>query len=1091
MAKAGRPATQTREQEYAKRKASAAKRNRDLAAAAGEVGELPPVAKPARKRRCRLDFAAFCRAYFPDTFGLPWSDDHRKVIAKIRAAVLEGGLFAVAMPRGSGKALALDTPIPTPSGWTTMGAVVAGDLVYDDQGSPCRVVACTEVQTDQDCYRVAFDDGEEVVCSGNHLWTVTDRYSRKNPLTLRTSEMAGRLVLSSRRGWTEYRYTVPVTRPLFGANARNELVHPYTLGAWLGDGHTTSNKVTIGDLDADEMVTLLGRAEPVKRVGRQRNGCHSYLVGGGWSQIKSPERVRANVAATDMLAAGRGCREVALATGLSLKTVWGMRGLGRCRGLTNFGQVSLSTRLRWLGVLGNKHIPPDYLRASAEDRLELLRGLMDTDGTMSKNGSTAEYVTKLPALRDGVMELLASLGYKRRCREKVVMGGTYYRITFTPSDGRRVFNLTRKAARQQRRDVRVSATRRIVAIDRVGPVPVRCIQVDSPSSLYLCGRGMVPTHNSTLAETSCLWALLYAHRSFVVLVGADQGKAEQMLDSIKVELETNELLLEDFPEVCYPIHKLDRIAQRAKGQTYRGDPTYVNVTAGELVLPTIRPHKTSGACVKAAGLTGSIRGMKHKTPEGLSRRPDLVVADDVQTDESARSASQCAYRERVLSGAVLGMAGPGKTISGIMPCTVIAPGDLADRILDPQLHPRWNGERTKMLYSFPSDAALWETYAELRRDGFRRGDQGRAATEFYRANRKAMDAGAVAAWPERHRDDELSAVQHAMNLYLDDPVMFAAECQNDPLPLVREEADALTPDAVAARVNRHARGVVPGGLARLTAFVDVQADLLYYAVCAWADDATGAVVAYGTYPEQRKPYFTLRDADPTLARAVGTSSLEGGLFAGLERLAALVLGAEYPVDGGAGVLKVERCLVDANWGQSTDVVYRWCRQSAFAAVLTPSHGKGITAGGTPIDDWPRHPGERRGPGWVQPVPKPGRVRHVVYDANHWKTHLAARLGQPPGERGALALFGDAPGAHRLLADHACAEYRVRTSGRGREVDEWKQRPHRPDNHWLDCLAGCCVAASMLGVGLPGVPAGQAQGGRRRVSFAEMQARARG
>ena len=95
-------------------------------------------------------------------------------------------------------------------------------------------------------------------------------------------------------------------------------------------------------------------------------------------------------------------------------------------------------------------------------------------------------------------------------------------------------------------------------------------------------------------------------------------------------------------------------------------------------------------------------------------RPSLVVLDDPQTDESARSISQCATRESILAGAVLGLAGPGKKISGIMPCTVIRPDDMADRILDRDKHPEWNGERTKMVYSFPANEALWAKYAEIR-----------------------------------------------------------------------------------------------------------------------------------------------------------------------------------------------------------------------------------------------------------------------------------------------------------------------------------------------------------------------------------------
>lgn len=71
-----------------------------------------------------------------------------------------------------------------------------------------------------------------------------------------------------------------------------------------------------------------------------------------------------------------------------------------------------------------------------------------------------------------------------------------------------------------------------------------------------------------------------------------------------------------------------------------------------------------------------------------------------------------------------------------------------------------------------------------------------------------------------------------------------------------------------------------------------------------------------------------------------------------------------------------------------------------------------------------------------------------------------------GDRGCLSLFGDKADLHRLFAEHMTAEYRVKTEGRGRTVDEWKMRPERSDNHWLDCLVGCAVGASMQGVSLP-------------------------
>ncbi|MGD9126051.1 MAG: phage terminase large subunit family protein [Planctomycetia bacterium] len=572
---------------------------------------------------------------------------------------------------------------------------------------------------------------------------------------------------------------------------------------------------------------------------------------------------------------------------------------------------------------------------------------------------------------------------------------------------------------------------------------------------------------STLAEVACLWALVYGHRDFVTLIGSDEGHALSMLDSIKAELESNERLLEDFPAVCYPIHCLEGIANRCSGQLYRGERTQISWTASEVVLPTIKGSPASGAIIRVAGITGRIRGMKFKKPDGQSVRPSLVILDDPQTDESARSLSQCANRERILAGAVLGLAGPGKKISGIMPCTVIRPGDMADRILDIEKHPEWQGERTKMVYAFPSNEKLWDRYTEIRADSLREHGDLRDATAFYEANREAMDEGAHIAWPARFNHDELSAVQHAVNLRLQNEAAFWAEYQNEPLPENVGEDEQLTVDEIAQKLNGHKLGEIPIGCNHLTMFVDVQGKLLFYVVTAWESDFTGYVVDYGAYPDQRRRYFSLRDARPTLLDAKPGAGLEGSIYAGLEALTDKYLVREWRRDDGA-MMKIERCLIDANWGTSTDVVYQFCRQSAHAAVLYPSHGRYVGASSTPFDEYKRKRGDRVGHNWRIPnVHGKRAIRHVLYDTNYWKSFIHARLAVPMGDHGCLSLFGRDPVAHQLFAEHLVAEFRVKTSGRGRTVDEWKLRPDAHDNHWFDGLVGCAVAASIQGVVLPG------------------------
>ena len=591
---------------------------------------------------------------------------------------------------------------------------------------------------------------------------------------------------------------------------------------------------------------------------------------------------------------------------------------------------------------------------------------------------------------------------------------------------------------------------------------------------------------SSLTETAAIWAMLYGHREFVVLVGASESATLEMLDSIKTEFEVNEHIAADFPEVAYPIQKLQGIANRCAGQLYHGERTRITWTANEIVLPTIAGAASSGVIVRVAGITGRIRGMKYKKPDGRTIRPEFVVIDDPQTSESAGSIEQTRKRVRVLAGDILGLAGPGKKISGIMPCTVIRPGDMAEQILDKLKHPEWNGERCKMMYQFPKNEELWNRYADLRADELREKGTFEEATEFYRQHREEMDEGAVVSWPDRHNYDEISAIQHAMNLKFTDEAAFWAEYQNEPLPEDLGSDEQLTVDGIVNKLNGHSQRTVPVSANHLTMFIDVQKTLLFYVVCAWDDDFTGSVIDYGTWPDQRRRYFSLADANPTLQSKFPRAGLEGCIYGGLKSLTEDYLSREFTRDDGAA-MKVEKCLIDANWGQSTDVVYQFCRESAHANVIVPSHGKYIGASSKPMSEYKKAAGDRVGLNWRMPNIRGKRaVRHVIFDANYWKSFVASRLLMAVGDRGCLSLWGRSGETHMLFAEHLTAEYRVKTEGRGRKVEEWKMRPEAKDNHWWDGAVGCAVAASMVGCVLAGTDAHAREKPKVRVKLSDLR-----
>ncbi len=329
-----------------------------------------------------------------------------------------------------------------------------------------------------------------------------------------------------------------------------------------------------------------------------------------------------------------------------------------------------------------------------------------------------------------------------------------------------------------------------------------------------------------------------------------------------------------------------------------------------------------------------------------------------------------------------------------------------------------------------------------------------------------------------------------MNLKLDQgDSAFWAEYQNEPLP-DQLEGESLSADIIAAKTNGIKRGEVPVGVNHLTMFIDVQGTLLFWMLCGWEEDFTGYVLDYGAYPDQKRAYFTLRDARRTLMGIHKGTGQEGAIYAGLAALTQDRLTRKYRRDDGAE-MAIERCLIDANWGNSTDVVYQFCRQSAHAAILMPSHGRYVGAASTPFSDYKPKRGDRVGLHWRVPAITGKRaVRYALIDTNYWKSFTQARLAVPMGDPGCLSIF--APGSghdHRLLAEHLTAEYRVKTQGRGRELEEWKLRTPGADNHWLDCLVGCAMAASMQGAVLFGTDTrGEVRKPRLRLS--ELQGRRR-
>lgn len=355
--------------------------------------------------------------------------------------------------------LALDTPVPTPRGWTALGDIEVGDIVFAADGHPTSVVGLSAVYQDRECFRVTFDDGSSVVADGVHPWQV-ERRRKKSMRFWQGQWDTAQVTTADLRPGDDFIWT---TKPLLGPHLPLP-IHPYVLGVWLGDGDQNSGRVTQGKRDIDQL------REQIELAG--------WHVGDvGWDKRTSE--------------------------GVGSFTVYGLR-----------------TALAETSLLHQKRIPSEYLRASFEQRLALLQGLMDSDGSVSNGLKVCEFSTTSETLRDDFTELLRTFGIKakwtpREDRDVVFegRGETYvanptYQFYFSySSTDPMFFRLPRKVSTQASKlNHHPRRTKRfgIVSVERVESVPVRCLAVEHPSHLFLVGEAMIPTHNTAQTEMIAL-----------------------------------------------------------------------------------------------------------------------------------------------------------------------------------------------------------------------------------------------------------------------------------------------------------------------------------------------------------------------------------------------------------------------------------------------------------------------------------------------------------------------------------------------------------------------------------------------------------
>jgi replicative DNA helicase len=472
-----------------------------------------------------------------------------------------GQMVIIAARPAMGKALALDTPLPTPDGWTTMGAVQVGDRLIAPDGRPTPVVAATEVLTSRPCYEITFDDGTKVIADAEHQWLTDTRASRKSAQAAATGYNRHR----HQQTFAEVRTTAEIAQTLRCPTAdrrlnhsvvnteplqlpeRELLVPPYSLGAWLGDGACAASRISAADPEV--LLNIEAEGLRTKPVGNTKYSYGVFLPEEEPNASRTKTCVVCGADFRPKLAHVRTCGQSCGGRARFVSNPVPQTACVDC-GRPCFAQLrcrvctdhhgSLQARLRSIGVLGSKHIPREYLRASVEQRRALLAGLLDTDGTVNTAGSVQFAVTNR-RLAEDFRELLYSLGYRCGMWVKHVPGRTAessqcYTITFSTADA--VFGISRKQHTHEERltgrTLSRTKSRFITEVRPVDSVPVRCVQVAHPSHMYLATHAMIPTHNSTLALDFARAASIH-HQLTSVIFSLEMGRNEIVMRLLSAE----------------------------------------------------------------------------------------------------------------------------------------------------------------------------------------------------------------------------------------------------------------------------------------------------------------------------------------------------------------------------------------------------------------------------------------------------------------------------------------------------------------------------------------------------------------------------
>jgi hypothetical protein len=395
---------------------------------------------------------------------------------------------------------------------------------------------------------------------------------------------------------------------------------------------------------------------------------------------------------------------------------------------------------------------------------------------------------------------------------------------------------------------------------------------------------------TTIARAATFWAAIYGKHKYIIYVGASEKEVKGAVEFFKNCILENDLLLADFPEVCVPFRKQNR--RRNNNPTYNDRYVdcfikesqdgheiqfpiieKVNARGRYLIDPETKnpiPYPTSGVLIQLNSIRSNIRGRNHTVRYCKNARPSLVLVDDIQNDQSARSETQIDNQLEVLFAAISQLSGYGTQwkridISVIYIGTCFQADDVTSILCNPEKTPSYKGVIFRRLKTMPVNMTAWMQYEKIWRSEENQKSDNALATEFYRKNRRILDEGAEADDPNDYTNKQISSIQYAMDCYCENRRVFWCEHQNNPNAILEDDLTVLTPAKVRRKAlrlqkdrnNPSSRYIIPNNTTFLAGFIDVGLHYLNYEIIAFGDGYSMIhSVDFGVFPEQGVPVIS-------------------------------------------------------------------------------------------------------------------------------------------------------------------------------------------------------------------------------------------